>query len=198
MLHIWRNPDRHTEPWIGFTSYRQLEKTPVVFSGVAEVERLLAGGDYLSWYVWDLAGVNYGGLTGLAGHSEANHPGIHDFIVDVLTEAGIEVSSRFYLERFVPYANYWVMSTEHFVRYMNWSWPLVSRSLLMSHPYLDLPSPKGPRDNKARAVGYFMERLFILWVLRERLRGVGLGPVFGHASVSRPVGSEVRQRSVVE
>lgn len=194
MLHLWRNPPDDGHSWIGFTSYRQLEKTPVGFQHAADVESLLNGNDILSWYVWDLGAVTYRGLTGLAAHSDALHPGLHGFILEMLGENGVAVPEGYYTQRFVPYANYWALHKPLFSKFMAWSWPIVQSALGRKHPYLDLPSPRGERDNKARAVGYFMERLFILWTQRESLRGAAVGPVFD--PTGRPLGSPggTRQR----
>jgi hypothetical protein len=179
MLHLWRNPDLDSDPWIGFTSYRQLTKTTAAFALKKDVEALLQRGEYLSWYMWSLAGVDESGLTGLAGHSEVNHPGIHRFILDIFAQFDIPLPRGFYDAPLVPFANYWVMSRERFDQFMQWSWPLLSYALSMSHPYLSSPSPLGKRDNKERAIGYFMERLFVLWTFIEKLKGVAVGALFG-------------------
>src|SRR5579884_2078674 len=42
MLHLWRNPDLDPDPWIGFTSYRQLDKFPTVIDNRPGLESALA------------------------------------------------------------------------------------------------------------------------------------------------------------
>jgi hypothetical protein len=179
MLHMWRNPDLDSDPWIGFTSYRQLAKATTAFASKKDVESLLQRGDYVSWYMWWLGDINASGLTGLAGQSEANHPGLHRFICDVFVALSMPLPRGLFDAPLVPFANYWVMRRERFEQFMRWSWPIISYALSASHPYLSSVSPLGERDNKQRAIGYFMERLFILWTFVEKIRGVAIGPVYG-------------------
>src|SRR5947209_19783424 len=49
MLHLWRNPQEDPDAWIGFTSYRQRDKSPVIFTSRQQVEQALAGADVLGW-----------------------------------------------------------------------------------------------------------------------------------------------------
>src|SRR5260221_12024440 len=49
MLHLWRNPELDPDPWIGFTSYRQLDKFPTILNTRQEIENLLAQFDVVGW-----------------------------------------------------------------------------------------------------------------------------------------------------
>ena len=180
MLHLWRNPELDTDNWIGFTSYRQLTKSAVEFQSKHQVDTLLARGDYVSWYLWWLGDFKHDGLTGAAAQGEANHPGLHAFIVDMLGAFSIDVPATYSSAPFAPFANYWVMSKVMFGRYMDWSWPIIGHALTAKHPYISESSELGSRDNKSRAIGYFMERLFILWSQIERLRTVVVGPLYDY------------------
>jgi hypothetical protein len=179
MLHLWRNPGCDTDSWIGFTSYRQLTKTAIGFRRKRDIELLLARGDYVTWYMWWLGDAKVEQLRGTAAQAEANHPGIHRFTQDVLSHFGMDIPASYSRSPFAPFANYWVMSRERFTQFMQWSWPIVKHAMTLDHSYLSMPSPLGARDNKRRAVGYFMERMFVLWTHFETLRPVVVGPIIG-------------------
>ena len=49
LLHLWRNPELDPDPWIGFSSYRQLDKFPTVFQSHQQIDRLLEGCDIVGW-----------------------------------------------------------------------------------------------------------------------------------------------------
>jgi hypothetical protein len=188
MLHLWRNPLVDTDAWIGFTSYRQLEKTTHVFNSKAQIENLLSRGDYVGWYFWYVANVRIGSLHGAAAQAEMSSPGLHRFITDVLRNFGSRAPESYSNSPLVPYANYWVMPRERFDDFMNWSWPMVEFALSSDHPYLTAESTIKATDNKQRAVGYFMERLFVIWTLLRQLRPVVVGPVFDPGGRPIPMG----------
>jgi hypothetical protein len=174
-LHIWRHLPFDDDAWIGFTSYRQLDKTDFVFASAAEIERLLVGYDFLAWHWWQVDHVRHGTLTGAAAQGEHSHPLLHGFTLDVLRHFGIDLPEAYFREPEVPFANYWVMSKRHFAAYMDWSWPVMRYALDLEHPYKSYPHSWNPQDDKRKAVGYFMERLFVIWTLREGRRGRRLG-----------------------
>ena len=186
MLHLWRNPQLDTDNWIGFTSYRQLTKSFIQFQYKLDIEALLTRGDYLSWYLWWLGDVIHDGLVGAAAQGEVNHPGLHAFIRDMLGAFSIDIPAAYSSAAVVPFANYWVMSKALFERYMQWSWPIVRHALAVKHPYLSAESELGTRDNKRRAIGYFMERIFILWSQIEHLRPVVVGPLYDYTGRAIP------------
>ena len=60
---------------------------------------------------------------------------------------------------------------------MEWSWPIVRQALDVEHPYKSYADSWNPLDDRRKAVGYFIDRLFVIWTMRERLRGRHLGQV---------------------
>lgn len=176
-LDVWRHLPFDDDDWIGFTSHRQLEKTDFVFGSRAEVGRLLSGHDFLAWHWWRVDHVRLGALTGAAAQGEISHPLLHSFTVDVLGRFGVDLPDAYFRAPEVPFANYWVLDKRRFDAYMEWSWPLVRCALEIEHPYKSNPRSWNARDDKRKAVGYFMERLFVIWTQLEGLRGRRLGSV---------------------
>jgi hypothetical protein len=174
-LHIWRNLPYDEDDWIGFTSYRQLDKTDFVFGCKVHIEALLQGCDFLAWYWWEVQHVRLGLLTGAAAQAEISHPRLHDFTVDVLGKFGIALPSGYFSEPAVPFANYWVLRKPQFAAYMDWSWPLVRHALAIDHPYKRYAQSWNRLDDKRKAVAYFTERLFVIWTLIGGFRGRRLG-----------------------
>ncbi len=168
MLYHWRDREIDTDNWIGFTSYRQLDKSPFVFQDKAQVEAELAQADVVSWGVWDVSRMRLAWLKGAAAQAETASPLLHRFTVDVLKHFGISVPSAYFVGDRVPFANYWALSRQTFERYMTWSWPIIAHALALEHPYKQTtPIMKGIDQRKA--VGYFAERLFAIWAMREGL-----------------------------
>ncbi len=176
-LNIWRHLPFDDDDWIGFTSYRQIEKTDFVFRSKAEIEQLLTGYDFLAWHWWRVDGIQKGALTGAAAQGERSHPLIHSFTLDVLACFGFDLPDAYFLEPEVPFANYWVLDKRRFKAYMEWSWPLVRCALDIEHSYKSNSRSWNKQDDKRKAVGYFMERLFVIWTQREGMRGRRLGPI---------------------
>jgi hypothetical protein len=54
---------------------------------------------------------------------------------------------------------------------MDWSWPIVRYALELNHPYKTYDRSWNPHDDKRKAVGYFMERLFIIWTMLHSMQG---------------------------
>jgi hypothetical protein len=177
MLHVWRHLPFDAHDWVGFTSYRQLDKSGLVFESADQVEALLAGYDYLAWNIWAVGHVRKGVLTGAAAQAEISHPMLHAFTLDVLRDCGGTLPAAYLLAPEVPFANYWVMPKDRFAAFMAWSWPLLQHALATDHPYKRFGGSWNALDDKRKAVGYFMERLFIIWTQYEGLRGRGLGTV---------------------
>lgn len=185
MLHTWRNQRFFGSPWIGFTSYRQLDKTPTLFESAEQVTELLDGWDYVGWrimwvahlkvrsrrYVPLLGRVPTVRLRGAAAQAEKYHPLLHSFTVDVLKHFGVKLPGAYHRAREVPFGNYWVIRVAHFNAFMEWSWPIVRHALDIDHPFKRLTGSWNPDDDKRKAVGYFMERLFIVWTMLHSMRG---------------------------
>ena len=176
MLFHWRNPDADADDWIGFTSYRQLAKSPFVFETRIAVETALSGADVVSWGVWNVSRVQIEWLRGGAAQAEISSPGLHKFTRDVLENFSIKIPSAYYAGEQVVFANYWVMTRSAFERYMAWSWPIIEHALQRDHDYKHA-KPISATIDARKAVGYFAERLYAIWVMRERLTVKAMGPV---------------------
>ncbi len=177
MLHHWRNPTFDPDPWIGFTSYRQLDKSPAVFGTGDEVEAALSGADLVAWSVWDVSQVRTGWLRGVAAQSELSSPRLHSFTVDVLRAFSITLPQTYYEGFDIVFANYWAMSRDNFSDFMGWSWPIVQHALEIDHPYKSHAHQLNPLDHKGKSVGYLMERLFVVWTKLRKLKLASVGPV---------------------
>lgn len=176
-LFMWRNMQINPHDWIGFTSWRQLDKSDVVFESAEAVAAALADVDYVAWAPWDVSRVQHGWLRGTAAHSEISHPHLHSFIVEMFRETNEAMPRAYSHASVVPYANYWAMSNTLFDEYMRWSWPLVQRALVSKHIYVNYVPPWDHKGDVRKTIGYFMERLFIIWTMRRELRPRFLGVV---------------------
>ena len=172
-LNTWRRP-LDGDDWIGFTSYRQLDKSDVVFESKSQIERLLARHDLVAWHVWSVGHLRFNGLTGAAAQAEYSHPDIHWFIRDLFAHFDVPIPDGYFTADAVPYANYWAMSKERFRMFMEWSWPLVQYALELNHPY---KRPGRPHADSGRAVGYVAERLFVMWTFSSPLKCRWLGTI---------------------
>jgi hypothetical protein len=172
-LHIWRRLPFDQDDWIGFTSYRQLDKSSVVFASKLEIEQGLRSHDYCAWHVCRVGHVRSRTLRGAAAQAEIAH-GMHRFTLELLGQAGHALPAAYQEEDMVPYANYWVMPKRRFEDFMQWSWPLVRSALQIDHEY-KRAAARSQWDDPHKRVGYFAERLFILWVMTRGLRGQRLG-----------------------
>lgn len=191
MLHVWRNRTFCGDDWVGFTSYRQLDKSDFVFESKEQVEELLSGYDMLAWHVWSVRNIRVRArrhiwligpvrtrrLQGTAAQAEYSHPLLHSFTVDVLKHFGIVIPKLYQYAPEVPFANYWVLRVPEFVAYMGWSWPIIKYALHLDHAYKKYSKSWNALDDKSKAVGYFMERLFIIWTMANALRGRWLGGI---------------------
>jgi hypothetical protein len=84
MLHLWRNADLDPDPWIGFTSYRQLDKFPTVFQDRRPLEAALADADVAGWGFYQFFEAPTGRPITLAEQRERCHPGITSFLWQLL------------------------------------------------------------------------------------------------------------------
>jgi hypothetical protein len=174
-LYLWRRLENERDDWIGFTSYRQLDKSHVVFGSKADVAHQLAEVDLLAWHGCAVGNVRSRRLRGTAAQSELGH-GLHKFTLDMLRPFGIKLPKAYQTAPVAPYASYWILRKAHFAQFMEFSWPIVQAALAARHPYKDVPS-RGYWDDQRKRVGYFAERLFIIWSMREALRVKWLGEI---------------------
>lgn len=165
MLYLWRNPELDADPWIGFTSYRQLDKSPTIFQTRDEVEAALASFDVVGWG----GARHFDALTGrpisMAEQGERFHPGLIACLYKLLMSRDETFPREYLVENTGLYCNYWVMSKAKFNEYMSWSYPLVRWCLDNYEPYI---------ASHPRSVSVVVERLFICWCA---LRGQRLGHV---------------------
>lgn len=170
MLHLWRNPI-DLDRWIGFTSYRQLDKFPTCFEEKDRepIELLLTSNDILGWGFYRLVNATSGAPGSIAEISETCHPGITAFLEQLLGRVETHLPPAYFREDVGLFANYWIMSKANFSAFMQWSFPLVSWCLTHreNQPFL---------STCPRSVGFVAERLFILWYLLfdKRLANLGL------------------------
>lgn len=86
---------------------------------------------------------------------------------------------RFFKDRLILFANYWVMEKPLFVDFMAWSWPLVLKAISKkTHSYAHFESRISTVTN-SKWLGYFVERLFIIWYMKNGLNPANFGPVCG-------------------
>lgn len=166
MLHHWRNPELDTDGWIGFTSYRQTDKFPTVFTKHEDVAPLLAQAEVVGWGGYQFLDARTGQPISLAEGSERSHLGIVSCLWKLLMLRDERMPIGFVSGAVGLFCNYWAMSRASFEQYMEWSFPLVRYCLT---------NPDAHVQSHPRSVGYLAERLFILWyMLREkRLMHVG-------------------------
>ena len=174
-LYWSRHLEGDGDDWIGFTSYRQLDKSNVVFESKESVEQQLRGVDMLAWHGCSVGNVRSRRLRGTAAQSELGH-GMHKFTLDMLRPFRIKLPKAYQTAAIAPYASYWVLRKKRFAEFMQWSWPIVQAALRCEHKYKDVPS-RGYWDDRRKRVGYFAERLFIIWSMQEALKVTWLGDI---------------------
>jgi len=171
MLHLWRNPEKIQDNWIGFTSYRQLDKFPTFLHSQDSlfVEEMLQEHDVLGWGVYHI--IN--GATGKPATpeflSESCHPGIMNYMALVMGKFGETIPNAFQVVNKELFANYWIMSLDNFNHYMAWSYPKIKWMLDHCDDY------KYTKEHP-KAIGYVMERLHIFWyrIFEKKLKNIGV------------------------
>src|SRR5205823_3713346 len=103
----------------------------------------------------------------MAEAAERTHPGITQCLSHLLLRRNESMPPNYLSNTAGLFGNFWVMSRANFQDYMEWSLPLVRWCL--QHP--EDPFIQSHR----RALGYVMERLFILWysIRQKKLQGLG-------------------------
>jgi FkbM family methyltransferase len=168
MLHLWRNLELDPDPWIGFTSYRQLEKFPTVLGDRGEVERLLGEYDFIGWGCYQFMDARTNMPISMAEQGERAHPGVTLCLWRLLMMRGEPMPRNYLTTATGMFCNYWAMSKENFDAFMRWSYPLVNYCLrcpdefVRSHP---------------RSLSYLVERLFVCWYELHQKRCANVGIV---------------------
>jgi len=159
--------------WIGFTSYRQFDKSPVVFHSRKVFETcLMMSNGFGGWGFYRVT-------TSPSEQAELCHPNINKFIVDVLAQFRISVPPRFYQDKVALFCNYWAMDKRKFKDYIEWSWPIIQKAMTMrDHVYANTGTVL-KTTSKDKWIGYFMERLFIIWYMLRDYYPANFGPICG-------------------
>lgn len=161
MLHLWRNPELDRDSWIGFTSYRQLEKFPTILINRQALVEDLAHCDIVGWGFYQFLDAISHQPISLAEQGERCHPGITSSLWRLLLRAGETLPEHYLQANQGLFCNYWVMSRANFDAFMHWSFPLVQWSLQEPDPYV---------QSQPRSLSYLVERLFICWYLLTHKR----------------------------
>jgi hypothetical protein len=167
LLWFWRNRDEIGDDWFGTTSYRQLEKVPFIASGQDELYSLCDKDAVNTWgYVILRDSKNY--PLPISLQTEMHHPGMTSYLTHIFQKFNRRFPDAWFNLTEVVFANYWLLSNPLFFDFMEYSWPLVSDALnCQDHFYFRQDMRFGAE--KKKAVGYFIERLFILWCIDRRL-----------------------------
>ena len=167
-LWHWRN--QNDQNWFGTTSHRQLEKFPLKFFTNQQVTDLVKDHGVVGWGQYDLYDAKGGPIT-LAKSTEVCHPGLNDYMDAVLKGFGHETPDEWKTACSGFFANYWVMRKDLFNDFMEFSWPMVEWSLrnIKKSSYYRMQHQYGTVSN-AKATGYFMERLFLIWYMKNGIK----------------------------
>jgi FkbM family methyltransferase len=168
MLHLWRNPECDPDPWIGFTSYRQLDKFPTIIRDRQAIESALAEYDVLGWAAYEFVDAVSGRPLTMAEQGEWGHPGITMCLWHLLMTRNEPLPPHYLTGTSGGvYCNYWLMSRANFHTYMSWSYPLVVRCLEQPDEFI--------RCHR-RSLAYLIERLFICWCDLSAKRVLHIAP----------------------
>ena len=111
LLWHWRNPGRNPDPWIGTTSYRQLDKSKTVFYDPEKITRITENNKIASWGIMNLISSDKIPLT-LSQHSDILHPGFNKFIEHVFLKFSHKVPDGWNTQTAGIFANYWALNLE--------------------------------------------------------------------------------------
>ena len=163
MLWWYRHLDETPDEWIGFTSWRQYTKTRTYFKSKEVVESLLSSHDVLSWgyHIFNQS---------LADRSERSHPGINVFMKALFEIVGEEIPDDYYKRTDGPLVDYWAMSKENFVEFMEYMLPFQEYCLNNLDRYWYL-------QNHPKSSAYVLERLFPIWVMKKGMHVRVIDPV---------------------
>lgn len=166
-LWHWRNETKLD--WIGSTSYRQLDKFKHKFKTVEEVETLLKDHDIVAWGEYILRN-KFGMPMSLKTQAKICHPGLNEFMLMIFSKFNLEFPAEWGVRCTGFFANYWVMKKHLFDDFMKFSWPMVEWALenIKDTDYYQTQISYATVSSE-KCVGYFMERLFIVWYLSRGL-----------------------------
>jgi hypothetical protein len=164
MLHLWRNPPADGDDWIGFTSWRQLDKCPTIFLP-GEIDAALRRCDVVAWLRLRFP-------VTIAAHADGCHPGLMGFMNRMFHDLRLGDPEAYHRTQVGIFASYWAVRKTDFAQYMHWFYPAIEYCLrrLPSDPYLQ-------SNPKAASVG--LERLFMAWCWQNGKRVLDLTGCLG-------------------
>ena len=164
-LWLWRN--NKNLKWIGSTSHRQLDKFKFKFKSISEVERLIDANGIVAWGEYQPRN-KLGMPMTLRTQTKVCHPGLNEFMDLVFSKFDLKVPEQWATKTSGFFANYWAMSWPKFDEFMKFSWPMIDWALknVKNTDYYKTQTSYGSVGNE-KCVGYFTERIFILWYLSK-------------------------------
>jgi len=180
LLWHWRNNDG--DSWFGTTSFRQLMKFPHVFQSRNQISELVKDHGIVAWGQYRMVD-EVGRPISLKEQTEICHKGLNDFMEECMIACGEEVPKDWSTKDTGFFANYWVMRRDLFESYMEYSWPIVKWALenVKDSDFIKKQAIYGT-VHPDKAVGYLMERLFLMWYLKEGITpyNPSVAQVLGH------------------
>lgn len=162
----------------GTTSFRQLDKSKSIFTDISSLKELCSDNNILTWGL--NKNVDSSGFpipVSLA--TEVRHPFMNSYIFFLFNEFNYDIPDQWFMNSECIYANYWYLSKELFIDFMNYSWPMIEFSLKFSaqshHNYFSYKNTNPNANVKSRRIGYLAERLFILWYFSSFIDIINLG-----------------------
>ena len=167
--YLWHWRNKSDLKWIGSTSHRQLDKFKHKFKSISEIESLLGKHEIIAWGQYDLQN-KLGMPMSLKTQAKVCHPGLNEFMEMMFSKFNLEFPKQWSEKTSGFFANYWAMSKSLFDDFMEFSWPMVEWSLsnIKDTDYYKTQNTYGTVGPE-KCVGYFMERLFIVWYLNRGL-----------------------------
>ena len=169
MLHLWRNPELDPDPWIGFTSYRQLDKFQTIFTDRQALEASLDQHDVVGWGGYQFIDSQSKRSVSMGEQTERVHPGLNGCMWKLLLMRNEAMPQPYLIANDGLYCNFWAMSKSNFDDYMRWSFPLVQWCLRNTRDLFVQSHP--------RSLSFLVERLFICWYLLRHKRVTHVGPL---------------------
>jgi hypothetical protein len=156
MIHLWKNQLDNDE-WIGFTSYRQKNKSSFILSENNYINTISLLNDYdILCFLF----LNFS--ISLSEQAEHHHKQINKNLEILFNRYYKEtIPNSFFVENCGCFANYWIMSKQNFNEFMNWSYPKVKTIIDLSKTNRYFKINKHQSNS-----GYIIERLFIIWYMQ--------------------------------
>jgi hypothetical protein len=151
IVYCQKHPELDADPWIGFTSYRQRQKSQVVFHDAACIVEALQRRQVLAFYWRD--------VQNLAGQAERCMPGFDAAVQKMLGAFKEAIPLQWHQHRFGAFADFWIMAKPEFHAFMAWAVPRLRWLLNDPAHKAWLALDKGHMNH----FGQLAERMVILW-----------------------------------